>query len=235
MANLSLRLDAILSQLRPCELLADIGTDHALVPVAAVNRGLARRALGVDLRSAPLKAAEERLRARGQLSGIELLQSDGLAALGGLNIDALVLAGMSARQMIRILAAELALVRSTKQVIVQPNTELLHLRKWAFESELHLESETLTKESGRYFITLSLAPGCGTDPLYENCLLERDEAYQLGPLLVQSKNQEVREYFEMQRERLRRLVAQGIEQHATELAAFEKALRLMRELRTQCD
>ena len=49
--RLSPRLDAILEGLSPCALLADIGTDHGLVPIAAVVRGIAQRAMATDLRA----------------------------------------------------------------------------------------------------------------------------------------------------------------------------------------
>ncbi len=232
MANLSLRLSAILNRLKPCELLADIGTDHALIPAAAVDRGLARRALGVDLRSAPLQAAEQRLRARGQLDRVELIQANGLSFLGGRGIDALVLAGMSARQMMRICLAQPEVVRSVKQLIMQPNTEVQLLRKWAHEFGLHLSEETITVESERYFSTLSFAPSSGPDPVYERSRLEVHEAYRLGPLLVESRSPEAREYFETQHQRLSRLVDQGAKQHATDRDVFQRALRLMGDSET---
>ncbi len=232
MANLSLRLNAILNQLTPCELLADIGTDHALIPAAAVQLGLARKALGVDLRSAPLKAAEQRLRARGQLNQVELIQADGLSPLGGRGVDALVFAGMSARQMIRICLAEPEVVGSVRLLIMQPNTEVQLLRKWAHEFGLHLSAETITVESERYFNTLSFVPSGGTDPVYERSPLGLHEAYRLGPLLVESQSREAREYFRTQVERLSVLVSRGAQQHAADREVFQTALELMGDSET---
>ena len=53
MTPLSVRLEAVLQLLRPCAVLADVGTDHGLLPVAAVQRGLAERAIAADLRGGP--------------------------------------------------------------------------------------------------------------------------------------------------------------------------------------
>ena len=54
---LSARLEAILALIAPCRVLVDVGTDHALLPIAAVERGVAARAIASDLRAAPLCSA----------------------------------------------------------------------------------------------------------------------------------------------------------------------------------
>jgi tRNA (adenine22-N1)-methyltransferase len=233
MADPSLRIQAILTLVQPCELLADIGTDHARVPVEAVRRGLARHALGVDLRSAPLAAAERRLRVLGQLDLVELVQSDGLTGIKERQVDCIVIAGMSAREMIRICEAEPALVGAAKQLIFQPNTEVTQLRKWAHEFgshhsfALHLTDETTTIESGRFFSTLRFSPGKGRDPAYQRSSLTCDEAYLLGPILVERKCPETRDYFEYQRQRLAAIVGHGSGQHREDLQIFEQGLRLL--------
>ena len=54
---LSKRLSTILEMLEPCEVLADIGTDHGFIPIEAVRRGLCRRAIASDVGRGPLERA----------------------------------------------------------------------------------------------------------------------------------------------------------------------------------
>lgn len=66
--RLSERLEAVVAALAPCELLADVGTDHGLVPIAAVVRGIAVRAIAADLRVAPLAGAQRTIERAGSAS-----------------------------------------------------------------------------------------------------------------------------------------------------------------------
>ena len=57
---LSKRLECILSLVpEDVHTAADIGTDHGLVPLALIRRGLCKRVIATDLREGPLKAARE--------------------------------------------------------------------------------------------------------------------------------------------------------------------------------
>ncbi|MEB3222898.1 MAG: tRNA (adenine(22)-N(1))-methyltransferase TrmK [Candidatus Sericytochromatia bacterium] len=96
------RLEALLALLEPCDHLVDVGTDHALVPLAAVRRGLAVRATGVDCRPAPLAAARRTLMEAGE-DRVALVLGDGLAGVP--DSEAVVMAGLGTATMIHVLAA----------------------------------------------------------------------------------------------------------------------------------
>ena len=93
---LSPRLEAILAALAPCEVLADVGTHHGLVALAAQERGLAKLALGVD-RPQPLDDARLNHEAQGSPAAVKLIAGLGLGPAGAYRPDAVVLAGMGAR------------------------------------------------------------------------------------------------------------------------------------------
>ena len=57
--KLSKRLELVLSFVKPVETAADIGTDHAYVPVELVRRGTAKHAVAADVRKGPLLRAKE--------------------------------------------------------------------------------------------------------------------------------------------------------------------------------
>ena len=59
--RLSERLERVVSFVRPCASAADIGTDHALVPVELVRRGIVKKALAMDVRPGPLSRAKEQI------------------------------------------------------------------------------------------------------------------------------------------------------------------------------
>ena len=123
---LSPRLEAILAALAPCEVLADVGTHHGLVALAAQERGLAKLALGVD-RPQPLDDARLNHEAQGSPAAVKLIAGLGLGPAGAYRPDAVVLAGMGARLMLRILQERPDVLAGVRQVVLQPQTELRRL------------------------------------------------------------------------------------------------------------
>ena len=81
---------------------ADVGTDHGFVPAALVERGIAKRALAMDVGRGPLLRAQEHVRKRGLEDRIELRLSDGLTLLSPGEADVVVLSGMGGELILRI-------------------------------------------------------------------------------------------------------------------------------------
>ena len=84
---LSRRLEALLDLSGPSTCLADIGTDHALLPAHAVLRGVAARAIAVDVLAAPLLKARATLARLGLTARVTGVQGDGFAPLAGHAVD----------------------------------------------------------------------------------------------------------------------------------------------------
>jgi tRNA (adenine22-N1)-methyltransferase len=225
--TLSQRLEAILALLQPSDTLVDVGTDHALVPLAAVSRGLAGRAIAIDRQPAPLEAAEANRRAAGLEGQVELRLGDGLAPLTEGEGDALVLAGIGGQLAVRILEAQPARLASFRQVVVQPNQQPEAIRAWARRAGWHLAAERLVHEAGRYFHALSFRPGEGPDPAYAHPDFGPDELVVLGPKLLAARDPIARRYWEAQRDRLARLVRQPDDPAASRLALIERALEAL--------
>lgn len=170
--QLSARLEAVLGLVPPCRHLVDVGCDHAWVPLAAVRRGLAGRATGVDRAAAPLAAAQRNLDAWGE-TRVELLRADGLRGWADETAQVVVLAGLGARSIIRVIeTAPVGLQRGAAWVL-QPNTEWAGLRHWARRHGLHLQAERMVLEDGRYFWTCRYQMAPGPDPSYSDSFAAR--------------------------------------------------------------
>ncbi len=228
MASLSLRLRTVLELLGPCRLLADVGTDHGLVPVEAVESGRAERALAIDVLADPLAVAARTVRAAGVSDRVSLLHSDGLSGLAGRGVDAVVIAGMSGKTMQRICEAAPDVVAELEQLVVQPNGGVQCMRAFARRAGFHLTDERMVYEREQYFVTCRFSRRDGPDPAYddEGLGLDEAEAFELGPLLVRRRDSLARDYYRMQRARLADLVERGAPGRDQELATFERALAI---------
>jgi tRNA (adenine22-N1)-methyltransferase len=161
--------------------LLDVGTDHALVPLAAVQRGLAQRATGVDRRPAPLAAALPAVAAAGE-GRVTLVLGEGLAGLE--DADAVVMAGLGAATMVRVLAG--CQSACTRQLVLAPLTEPGRLRRWARAQGWWLTNEVLVQEGRRQFLVMRFTPGVGPDPAYDAAGWEPEALEVLGPSLLRT-------------------------------------------------
>jgi tRNA (adenine22-N1)-methyltransferase len=226
-AALSKRLETVLALLEPCELLADVGTDHALLPIHAVRRGLSRHALAIDLREEPLQGARLNLVRARETARVTPLRADGFSGLAGRAVDAAVLAGLSGRTIEKLCREALRTLPKLRQLVVQPNQGADTLRAWAHAAGLHLRDEAMIEEHGRAFVVCAFVPGTGQDPAYEMTTAPLAVAFKVGPRLLARKDPVARGYCEAQRKRLAALVSAGSIALRSELAQFTTACQLL--------
>jgi tRNA (adenine22-N1)-methyltransferase len=189
-------------------MLADVGTDHGLIPIAAVQRGIAERAVAADLRLAPLRLAQRNITAASLTERVLMLRADGLRAFARGAIDAVVMAGMSGEQMVRLCDAAPALLSGVAQLVLQPNSDAGVVRAWALERGFHLIDERMLRERGQFFVTCAFRHGSGPDPAYDLPPFRRSDLCLLGPLLLAHKDPTALRFFDWQCARLSSLVEQ---------------------------
>lgn len=112
------RLMALASRVPPGSRVADIGTDHARVPVYLLQRGITERVIATDIRQGPLDAAKDALQRRGLRADLRLC--DGAAGLRPDEVDCVVIAGMGGDTVAAILRASPWL--AGKHLLLQPQT-----------------------------------------------------------------------------------------------------------------
>ena len=137
---------------------ADVGTDHAMVPVWLVQSGRADSVLATDIRSGPLKSAAALVERTGTGGHIRLMQTDGLTGIGPADADTVIIAGMGGETMLAILSAAPWTKRDTL-LILQPQSKRAALRRWLIDNGYFIEAERLAEDAGRLYPILSAAGG----------------------------------------------------------------------------
>ncbi|MCL2082176.1 MAG: class I SAM-dependent methyltransferase [Oscillospiraceae bacterium] len=118
--SLSPRLMAVADWIREADRVADVGTDHARLPVFLTQRGLARSVIGLDISSGPLARAGRLLKVHGLEGQVTLMLSDGLLALTPEQIDTAVITGLGGETILSIAQASPWL--KEKRLIAGPHT-----------------------------------------------------------------------------------------------------------------
>lgn len=145
--------------------MADIGTDHALLPLYLVETGKVKKAIAVEVHEGPFHKACEAVRRREMQQHIEVRFGDGLEPLQEGEVETVVMAGMGGATMVDILSHDLQKTGSFSQLVLQPNNQVERLRAWLYQHHWSLKQERWVEEGGHWYPVLSALPG-GPDKAY---------------------------------------------------------------------
>jgi tRNA (adenine22-N1)-methyltransferase len=158
---------------------ADIGTDHALLPRFLLENRLADRVIAVEKHARP--AAVARAALRGFRAEVRL--GDGLEALLPGEVECATLCGMGGWLIASLLSRHSE--RVPARLVLQANRDTPLLRVWAAERGYHLREERMV--AGHWnFVILSLLKASGPDPAYKGLPLEL--AVEFGPHLLRQRH-----------------------------------------------
>ena len=136
---------------------ADIGTDHAYLPVWLILRGVIDKAIAADLRPGPLERARETARRYGVDRQLDFRLCDGLSGLRADEVDTIAVAGMGGEVIAGILSRA-PWTRTGVRLILQPMSSQPDLRQWLAGNGYTIESELIARE-GEKLYTIWLAKG----------------------------------------------------------------------------
>lgn len=186
--QLSKRLKAIAQLIPKGSLMADIGTDHAFLPVYLVQQGIVPRAIAGDIHPGPIKMAARTVSEAGLTAKIEVRLGDGLAVLQPGDMEpegnwgfTSVIAGMGGGTIQAILAANPQITSKINLLVLQPMVDAGPLRAWLLAQGWELVIEELVEEEGRLYEILAAQPAVAQ----EEIVTETDQVLlEVGPLLL---------------------------------------------------
>lgn len=196
--RLSKRMQAVADMVSPCDVMADIGTDHGYVPIWLVEQKRVGHAIAMDINKGPLLRAEEHIQSAGLDAYIETRQSDGLEGLIPGEASAVTIAGMGGGLMIRILSSGQAVAKQLSQLILQPQSELSAVRTFLQQTGWSIVEEEMLSEEGKYYMMMKCVPGT-MEPLSDT-----ECAY--GPVLLRKKHPVLKEYLLYQIQQLHHIL-----------------------------
>lgn len=187
MDPLSPRLQAIADLIDSGESMADIGSDHALLPVYLFDKGLVPRAVASELGDGPYQRALEAVRSCNLQNFIEVRQGDGLQTLAEGETATVVIAGMGGESIAAILAYDWKKAASYRKFIFQPMTKAFVLRRILADRGWPILQEKLLRDNDRYVVIIVSQPG--SEPY---CLDELEA--EIGWEALKADNELKREY-----------------------------------------
>lgn len=150
------RLMAIADLVQKDKIFADIGTDHAYLPVYLVEKGIVKKAIAADLRVGPLDNARDAVVSYGYESQIELRLSDGLDNFKENEVEEIAVAGMGGLLISEFINRTEWLKNENVHLILQPMTHVEELRKTLFDNRFVIDKEVVAKDGDKLYIILSV-------------------------------------------------------------------------------
>ena len=171
---MSNRLELIASLAKNGVGVADVGTDHAYIPIMMRKSGYKGNIIAGDINECPLEKARISLENAGLSDSVELVLCDGLSGIDSSKVDTVIVAGMGGDTITGILDRGLYDMpewasRSDYKLILQPVTKPEILRFWLVNNGFIITSEMQTEENGMLYQIICAQPG--ESPKYKDAEL----------------------------------------------------------------
>lgn len=187
--KLDSRLQLCASMVRENVRLADIGTDHAYLPIWLARQGHISSAIAADIHLGPLQKAASNVRRYHVEEAVSTRLSDGLELIFPHEADDIVLAGMGGELIASIIEKAPWLKNKEKHLILQPMTSAEELRRFLQkEGYAVLKEQAAVKDNHAYTVMLAA---------YDPQNISKSELYPYIGLLI-ADTEESREYIKRQ-------------------------------------
>lgn len=150
---LNSRLLKIAQMVRKGDRVADIGTDHAYLPVYLLKEKIATYAFACDVADGPLENARKNIE-KTAIDGIALRKGDGFSAVQPHEADTFVLAGMGGDLIVKLIDAAPWVKNSKYQFLLQPMTSVEDVRSYLCEQGFEISEERAVKSQGRVYTVI---------------------------------------------------------------------------------
>ena len=141
--ELSKRLQAVADLVTVRECVADIGTDHAYIPIYLTEHKKVKKAFAMDVNEGPLIRAEEHVREEKLSPG---------------EVEAVIIAGMGGGLVMRILTEGQAVAETLQECILQPQSEIAKVREFLLQNGYQIVQEEMVLDEGKYYPMMRVVP-----------------------------------------------------------------------------
>lgn len=183
--ELSPRMSLIASKVLSGAVVADIGTDHAFIPIWLIKKGIIERAYLSDIKQGPILMAQNNALKYGVTDNMTFLVADGLQMAQKYSPDTVIIAGMGGEVIEKILEESQYSKRDNVLYILQPMTKITFLRKYLLENGFMICDEELCAEDKKLYIVMTAMRGNDTPYSEFELFFSRKLIEKKGPLLGQ--------------------------------------------------
>lgn len=181
--KLSRRLQQITACVPQGARVADIGSDHAFVPIALAQQQITDFVLASEVAPGPLHSSQKNIEAAGVQTKVQTRLGDGLQNIrSDDDIDTFIIAGMGGELISHILDQAQPELLKGRRLILEPNNHEALVRAWLDQHGFQITAENILKEDGHFYEII-----VAIDQAQQPCLTDSDLMF--GPILKQTQNE----------------------------------------------
>lgn len=220
--KLSKRLEQVAAYVPKGARLADVGSDHAYLPLFLVENRHISYAVAGEVVQGPYQSAVTNVAQAGQQETVKVRLANGLAAIEKEDkIDTITIAGMGGRLIADILQAGSEQLSGVQRLILQPNNREDELRLWLSQNGFHIVAESILTENQKFYEIMVAERGGAT--------LSASEL-RFGPYLSIEKSGVFQEKWQREQLKLESALAQIPSTHASERQLLEEKIKAIKEV-----
>ena len=140
------RLEKILSYIENGTGVADVGTDHAYLPIELAKNAYTGHIFASDINEEPINLAKSNASEAGVAEKIEFCLCDGLEGCSPESVDTIVIAGMGGDTIVGILDRAEWCMDEKYTLLLQPMSKQEVVRYWLVYNEFEILNEDIVEE-----------------------------------------------------------------------------------------
>jgi tRNA (adenine22-N1)-methyltransferase len=185
--ELGIRLEKIASMVDVCEKMADIGTDHAYIPIYLIKNKVCSSAVASDINKGPVEKAKTNVALENLHPSIECRLGGGFSTIKPYEVQTAVIAGMGGNLIRDIIKEDIEVFKSLHSCILQPVQNPEVLREYIYECGFEILEEELCVEDNKFYEIIKIR--------YDNKPLAVDPIYfEVSKRLIDNKHPLISEY-----------------------------------------
>lgn len=165
--KLDARLQAAASLVRQGAVVADIGSDHAYLPIYLCQSGRISKAIASDINEGPVENAKENIAANSLCEKITAIRANGLQGLESYPFDTVCVCGMGGELIFDIINCE-TVKKRRPELILQPMSSIHDLSYLLAKSGFSIIDDILIKDGKKIYRVMKV--------------LYTDKSYPLSPI-----------------------------------------------------
>jgi tRNA (adenine22-N1)-methyltransferase len=187
--ELGIRLKIIASMIDKCVKMADIGTDHAYIPIYLIKNTICDSAIASDINKGPVEKAKKNIQNENLEQKIQCRLGGGFSTIAPHEVQIAVIAGMGGNLIRDIIEEDLDVFKTLDSCIVQPVQNPEVIREYIYRKGYKILEEELCIEDNKFYEIIKIKfddNPISIDPIY----------YEIGQKLVDKKHPLIKEYIE---------------------------------------
>ena len=149
------RLASAAALVREGAYLADVGTDHAYLPIALMKEGRISAAICSDINKGPLERAKDHVAESGLSGRVELMLAPGASAIAGRGVTDVAICGMGGELIASIINDAPYLKDKDINLVLQPMSKVEALRAYLWDNGFDIVREIYSVDDGKYYVCFS--------------------------------------------------------------------------------